>query len=181
MLIADGKAYPMAYRDSLPSLRLGAADWADGPPHPHDAPLLYEGLLWRRILAYGIDVVAIAVLSVAAWVAAGILGLMTFGLLWPVAIVALALIPATYHTFFLGSRGATPGMRLLDLEMWSLTGRQPEYLQAFLATVLFYVSVSMTASLILIVALFNDRRRTLHDVLAGTLVLRRIPPGSHSI
>jgi len=181
MLIADGKAYPMAYRDSLPSLRLGAADWADGPPHPHDAPLLYEGLLWRRILAYGIDVVAIAVLSAAAWVAAGILGLMTFGLLWPVAIVALALIPATYHTFFLGSRGATPGMRLLDLEMWSLTGRQPEYLQAFLATVLFYVSVSMTASLILIVALFNDRRRTLHDVLAGTLVLRRIPPGSHSI
>jgi len=82
-----------------------------------------------------------------------------------------------YHTYFLGSRGATPGMRFFDLEMWSLTGRQPEYVQAFLATVLFYVSVSLTAFLILVVALFNDRRRTLHDMLAGTIVLRRVRPG----
>ena len=164
--------------NSLPSLRLGAADWSDGPPHPRDEPALYEGLLVRRMLAYAIDVLAIAVLSAAAWVAFGILSAVTFGLLSPIGIVVIGLIPVSYHTYFLGSHGATPGMRFFDLEMWSLMGKQPEYMQAFLATVLFYISVVLTASLILIVALFNDRRRTLHDVLAGTLVLRQARPGS---
>jgi uncharacterized RDD family membrane protein YckC len=161
---------------SLPSLRIGAADWSDGPPHPQDEPALYEGLLVRRVFAYAVDVVAIAVLSAATWVAFGILGAITFGLLIPVGIIIIGLIPVCYHTYFLGSRGATPGMRFFELEMWSLTGRPPEYVQAFLATVLFYVSVGLTAFLILIVALFNDRRRTLHDTLAGTLVLRRVTP-----
>jgi len=169
------------HSSSLPSLRLGAADWSDGPPHPRDKPALYEGLLIRRVLAYAADVVAIAILSTAAWVAFGILGAMTFGLLIPVGIIVIGLIPVCYHTYFLGSRGATPGMRFFDLEMWSLTGRQPEYVQAFLATVLFYLSVGLTASLVLIVALFNDRQRTLHDTLAGTIVLRRAGSGPNAI
>lgn len=171
----------MSYHSSrLPSLRLGAADWRDGPPHPRDEPVLYEGLLVRRILAYTADVVVIAVLSTAAWIGFGILAAVTFGLLSPIGIVVIGLIPVSYHTYFLGSRGATPGMRFFDLEMWSLTGRRPEYVQALFATVLFYISVGLTASLILIVALFNDRRRALHDVLAGTVVLRRAKPGSNA-
>ncbi len=169
----------MANQSSLPSLRLGAADWSDGPPHPRDEPALYEGLLIRRVLAYTVDVVAIVVLSVAAWIAFGILGAVTFGLLAPIGFIVIGFIPLSYHTYFLGTRGATPGMLLFDLEMWSLTGKQPEYVQAFFATVLFYISVSLTASLILIVALFNDRRRALHDVLAGTLVLRQAKPESN--
>ena len=40
-------------------------------------------------------------------------------------------------------------------------------------TALFYVTVGATASLILLFALFNRRRRTLHDVLTGMLMLRR--------
>ncbi len=32
---------------------------------------------------------------------------------------------------------------------------------------------SLTAWLILLVALFTDRRRTLHDILAGTVMVRR--------
>jgi uncharacterized RDD family membrane protein YckC len=39
--------------------------------------------------------------------------------------------------------------------------------------VLFYASVGATAGLILLLALFNRRRRTLHDILAGMLMLRR--------
>jgi len=165
----------MAHQNSrLPSLQFGAADWSDEPPHPRDEPALYEGVLVRRMLAYAVDVLAIAVLSVAAWVAFGIVSAVTFGLLSPIGIIVIGLIPVSYHTYFLGSRGATPGMRLFDVEMWSLTGKQPEYVQAFIATVLFYISVGLTASLILIVALFNDRGRALHDVLAGTLVLRQV-------
>ena len=165
----------MADRSFVPSLRLNSTDWNDGPPHPRDAPALYDGLLWRRVLAYLVDVVIIAVLSAAAWLAVAIVGALSFGLLIPIGIIVLALIPVTYHTYFIGGRGATPGMRLFDLGMVNLLGRQPDFPQALLVTVLFYATVAMTASLILIVALFNDRRRTIHDILAGTLVLRGAP------
>jgi uncharacterized RDD family membrane protein YckC len=33
----------------------------------------------------------------------------------------------------------------------------------------------MTCSLVLLFALFNRRRRTLHDVLAGTVMVRTLP------
>ena len=41
-------------------------------------------------------------------------------------------------------------------------------------TLLFYASVGAAGGLILLFPLFNRRRRTLHDVLAGMLVLRRL-------
>jgi uncharacterized RDD family membrane protein YckC len=46
-------------------------------------------------------------------------------------------------------------------------------------TVLFYTSVGMTGGLILLFALFNRRRRMLHDVFAGMLLLRRMS-GAHT-
>jgi uncharacterized RDD family membrane protein YckC len=55
--------------------------------------------------------------------------------------------------------------------------------QAFLQTVLFYVTAPPTGGLILVVALFNQHRRTVHDYLAGTVTLRVsqgpdiLPPG----
>jgi uncharacterized RDD family membrane protein YckC len=39
-------------------------------------------------------------------------------------------------------------------------------------TVAFYVSVGVTGWLILLVALFNGRGRTLHDYLCGTVTIR---------
>ncbi|MBV8535599.1 MAG: hypothetical protein JO128_08410, partial [Alphaproteobacteria bacterium] len=49
----------------------------------------------------------------------------------------------------------------------------PVLLQALVQTVLFYVTVTMLTPLVLLVAVFNRRKRTLHDILAGTLTLRR--------
>jgi uncharacterized RDD family membrane protein YckC len=37
---------------------------------------------------------------------------------------------------------------------------------------LFYLTVGATASLVLLFALFNRRKRTLHDVLTGMLMVR---------
>ena len=44
-------------------------------------------------------------------------------------------------------------------------------LQAALVTIVFYVSVALTGWLVLVVALFNNQRRTLHDYLCGTIVI----------
>ncbi len=162
----------MVDKSSLPGLHLGYTAWTDAPPHPLDAPALFDGVLWRRVVAYLLDVTLIALLSLGAWLVFGLAGVLTFGALTQLGIVVLAVLPVGYHTVFLGRQGATPGMRLFDLELRAWTGRPPDYSQAFLTTVLFYASVGLTAWLILLVAPFTERRRTLHDLLAGTVMVR---------
>jgi uncharacterized RDD family membrane protein YckC len=66
-------------------------------------------------------------------------------------------------------------MQLFDTEVRSWTGERPGYWQAFLMTVLFYVSIGITGLLILLVVFFNERRRTFHDLLSGTIVVRTRP------
>lgn len=148
------------------------AAWTDAPPDPLDDPDLYDGVMWRRVAAYALDVLAIMVLGFVTWLVLGTLTVLSLGLLLPVKVAALVLLPVAYHTFFTGRNGATPGMQFLDLEVRTWTGNQPEYVQAFLMAVLFYATTTLTAWLILVVALFNDRRRTLHDFMAGTVVVR---------
>jgi uncharacterized RDD family membrane protein YckC len=134
---------------------------------------LYDAIVVRRAFGYLVDVVLLAMVSVLVWAALGVLGILSLGLLLPLQAAALALLPAAYHTLFIGAQGATPGMRLMDLEVRSLDGGRPDYVQALVMTAVFYVSISLTAWLVLLVALFNDRRRTLHDFLAGVIVVRR--------
>jgi uncharacterized RDD family membrane protein YckC len=62
-------------------------------------------------------------------------------------------------------------MQFMGIEVRSLNGARPNLLQAFAMTALFYLSVAVTTSLILLVALFNDRRRCAHDILSGTIVV----------
>jgi uncharacterized RDD family membrane protein YckC len=164
-------------KSGLPSLRLGRTTWdetawSEAPPDALTEPALYDGVLWRRPVAYLVDVTLIGILSLCAWLVFGLAGILSFGALTPLGIAVLAVLPVGYHTAFLGRQGATPGMQLFDLELRSWTGRPPDYFQAFLTTVLFYASVSLTAWLVLLVALFTERRRTLHDLLAGTVMVR---------
>ena len=157
---------------SLPSTELRDAVWHDAPPDPLDNPDLYDGIVLRRVGAYLVDVVAIVILMIGAWFLLGLLAILSLGLLLPLKVIVLALLPTAYHTYFIGSSGATPGMRVFDVEIRTWTGRRPDYVQAFLQTVLFYATVSLTSFLVLAVSLFNDRRRTLHDFLAGTVGVR---------
>lgn len=137
-------------------------------------PALFEGLVIRRILAYLLDVLLIAVLGVVATALLGLVGILTLGLLTPVNVLLLALLPLAYHAGLMAVYGATPGMSVCDLTVRSIErGTLPDPLQAVIMTVLFYLGVAATGWLILIVALFNRRRRTMHDFFAGTIVLRR--------
>lgn len=147
--------------------------------YPEDEPLFvepafFQGVALRRIFAYAIDVLLIAVLGGLAAILLGIVGLVTFGLLTPLNVFLLALLPVLYHAGLISYYGATPGMSLLDLTVRSTTdGGAADPLQAVIMTVLFYVSVAATSWLILVVALFNRRRRTMHDYFSSTIVLRR--------
>ena len=149
--------------------------WTGEPPQPFASPEFYQGVLVRRVFAYWVDLLCIALLIAFAWIVLWILAIASLGLLSPLLLI-LGLIPVLYHTITIGGpHSATPGMRLTSVEVRSWTGERPSYLQAFVQTVLFYVTVYPTWSLVLLVALFNERRRTLHDILAGTLVIRQFP------
>ena len=162
----------MAFRSNLPSLSLSDAAWDDGPPDPLAEPDFYDGLILRRSVGFLIDAAIVWTLNVCLGLAFWLAGLLTFGLLWPLGVAALAALPIAYHTYFIGARGATPGMALFDVELRGWNGGHLDYLQAFLQTALFYTTVPLTSGLILLVALFNDRRRTAHDILAGTVMVR---------
>lgn len=152
--------------------------WYDryATPDPASFPELYEGVLWRRVFAYIVDLLFIGIIAVGAWIVFALLTVLSLGLLAPLLWFLFGLIPLAYHTLLLSGRhSATFGMRCFDLELRSVTGERPSFLQALIQTALFYVTVGMTGSLILLVALFNRRWRTLHDFLAGTVMVRTLP------
>ena len=152
-----------------------------GMPDPATLPEAYEGVLWRRTRAYFVDLCVIGVLAILFWIVFAVLWVVSLGLLGPVLWFLFGLIPLAYHTLLLsGPWSATLGMRLFDLELRSVTGERPGFLQALAQTALFYITVGATCSLILLFALLNRHKRTLHDLLAGTVMVRRFPvPWAH--
>lgn len=146
---------------------------------PWTHPELYDGITLRRVFAYGLDVAILAALAVGLWIVGTFLTVLSFGLLFPVKVFALALLPLAYHIGMLASSGAaTLGMRAMGLRLVSTApdtdqwdGR-PTLVQAAIQVVCFFGSVALTGALVLLVVLFNARRRTLHDWLAGTVVVR---------
>jgi uncharacterized RDD family membrane protein YckC len=152
-----------------------------GMPDPGAVPEAYEGVLWRRTLAYFVDLCFIGVFALLAWIVFAVLWVLSFGLLGPVLWFLFGLIPLAYHTLLLsGPWSATLGMRLFGLELRSVNGERPGFLQALAQTALFYFTVGATCSLIRLFALLNRHKRTLHDMLAGTVMVRRFPvPWAH--
>jgi uncharacterized RDD family membrane protein YckC len=154
----------------LPELSDARMDWrasaATGLDINRDE--LYDGIAWRRVAAFAIDFSIILVLLAVGW----ILVFLSFGLLSGI-LALFPLVPLAYHTLMIaGSRSATLGMQFMAVEVRDQRGNRPTLLQSFAMTAIFYLSVSVTSSLVLLVALFNDRRHCLHDYLSGTVVIR---------
>jgi len=147
-------------------------------PHAYDpatSPELFEGVLARRVLAFFIDVFLIAIPVVFAGLFIFVFGLVTFGLGWALywllspAAVIWALV--YYGTTFGSPASATIGMRVMDLEMRTWYGAPMYFLLGAVHAIVFWITVSALTPLILLVGLFNDRRRLLHDMLVGTVVI----------
>lgn len=92
---------------------------------------------------------------------------------WYLPGLILALLPALYFILFESSRfRATPGKRLCRLEVTTLQGGRISIGQAFVRFVIkalisfpfLYIGVLMVA--------FTRRKQGLHDLIAGTLVIR---------
>jgi len=165
----------------------------DVRPHAYDPlvnPELFEGVLSRRVVAFIIDLVIIAVPLVAASMFIFVFGLLTFGLGWALfwllspASVIWALF---YYGMTLGSpASATLGMRAMEIEMRTWYGAPAYFVLGAVHAIIYWVSVSVLTPVILLVGFFNPRRRLLHDMLVGTVIINnatrsaslRAPAGS---
>lgn len=164
---------------NLPSLSLPDAGWTGSAPDPLARPALYDGILWRRSFAYLVDACIIGMIDLAIHIGLIMLGIASLGLLLPIVLLGLYLatfltVAILYDTLLVGGpKSATLGMRLFDIEARNWLGPRPDHGQAFLNSLLFYISISFTSFLILAVALFTPRHRALHDYLSGIVLVRR--------
>src|SRR4051812_14710599 len=147
-------------------------------PHAYDPvtnPELFEGVLPRRVLAFIIDAVIIALPVLLATIFIVILGLVTFGLGWLLFWLwspAAAIWAICYYGFTFGSpASATIGMRVMDLEMRTWYGAPAYFVLGAVHAIVYWVTVSFLTPFILLIAFFNHRRRLLHDMLVGTIVI----------
>ena len=63
------------------------------------------------------------------------------------------------------------GMRIMDIEMRTWYGSPAYFVLGAVHAIVFWITVSALCPLVLLVPLFNDRRRCLHDMLVGTVVI----------
>jgi uncharacterized RDD family membrane protein YckC len=135
-------------------------------------PELFDGVLSKRVLAFVIDAFLIAVLMIPAALIVLVLGILTLGLGWLLFGPLFAIVALGYMAITGGGRAsATIGMRLCGVEMRTLDGGRLYPLLAAVHALLFWLSVSLLTPLILLVGLFSNRSRLLHDILLGVIVL----------
>jgi len=147
-------------------------------PHAYDPvinPELFEGVLARRCIAFLVDLVIIAVPVFLAGIFIFIFGLVTFGLGWALFWIlspGTAIWAIVYYGLTFGSpASATLGMRVMDIEMRTWYGAPAYFVLGAAHAVVYWVTVSFLTPLILLVAFFNHRKRLLHDMLVGTIVI----------
>jgi uncharacterized RDD family membrane protein YckC len=148
------------------------------PPHAFDPeiePELFRGVLTRRVFAFLIDLVVLSVPVILGYIFIAVFGLLTLGLGWVLfwlAWPASVIWAIVYYGASLGGpHSATVGMRVMDLELRTWYGAPGYFVLGAMHAVLFWVSISFLSPLVVLVGLFNTRRRLLHDFVLGTVII----------
>ena len=140
-------------------------------PHAYDPvaqPRLFQGVIGSRSVAFIVDAVIILVMVF-------LFGIVTLGLGW-------LLLPATLLVFLAynartigGPKSATLGQRLMGLEVRMWSGAKVSPLIAAFHALLFWFSAGTFVLWLVDVlwAFFDSRKRCVHDILAGMVVINR--------
>jgi uncharacterized RDD family membrane protein YckC len=134
---------------------------------------VYDGVRTRRVLAFVLDYIIVALLTIPAAILVFFLGLLTLGLGWVLfGILVPGVVILYIWTTLGGADQATSGMKMMGIRLDRLDGRPIDGLTAVVHSVLFWAGNVILSPLVLLVTLFSDRKRTLHDLLLGTVVSR---------
>ena len=133
----------------------------------------YDGVRTRRVLAFLIDYLIVGLLLIPFAIIIFFLGILTLGLGWALFCILGPAVALLYvWTTLGGPNQATTGMRIMGIRLDRLDGRPVDGLLAIVHSVLFWAGNVVLTPLVLLVSLFSDRKRTLHDLLLGTVVSR---------
>lgn len=129
----------------------------------------FAGVRTRRMLAFAFDFTLVSILALLLWTGLFVvtLGLAAFFLppLWP-------FVAFFYNGLTISGRGmATPGMRMLDLEMRQVDGAPVGFVIAGIHAALLYASWLFPP--VFLTSLVTPDKRCLHDIFAGVIVVRR--------
>jgi uncharacterized RDD family membrane protein YckC len=119
--------------------------------------------------------IVLSIPVVLAVIFIAVFGLITLGLGWALfwlispASVIWALV--YYGATLGGPHSATIGMRVMDLELRTWYGAPGYFLLGAMHAVLFWISISVLSPFVLLIGLFNARRRLLHDFVLGTVII----------
>ena len=134
---------------------------------------VYDGVRSRRVFAFLIDYLIIGLLVIPIAIFVFLLGILTLGLGWMLFAIICPAVALIYVWKTMGGASqATIGMRMMSLRLQRLDGRPVDGMLAIVHTVLFWAGNAVLTPLILLATLFLERKRTVHDLLLGTVVTR---------
>lgn len=123
--------------------------------------MIYAGF-WRRLFALAVDNIILSIILSIFMLDRHISvmeGFISFVIIW------------LYFTLFkLSEMRATPGQRLLGIELITLDGKKLDFSRLTLRH--FMKIISAIFFIGYLISLFTKRRQTLHDIVAGTVVIR---------
>ena len=149
-------------------------------PDPARNPELFDGVLLRRAMAYVVDCAIIVLIALGVMIVGLIAGIVTLGVGWLALPVVVPVAILAYYAATLGSpMRATVGMRALDIVLTPARGRPLDGWMILVHPLLFWLTVWISWPFSILFALFTPRRQMLHDLIVGTLMLRRSPMEQH--
>ena len=138
-----------------------------------DDSRLHDGVRTRRIMAFLIDYLIVLLLLIPFAILVFFLGVLTLGLGWMLFSVLLPAVAILYVWNTLGGpKQATTGMQMMSIRLERLDGGRVDGMLAVVHSVLFWAGNVVLSPLILLATLVLDRKRTAHDLLLGTVVVR---------
>ncbi len=131
------------------------------------------GVMGRRFLAWLLDVLFLLMIFVPIFLILTMFGVLTLGFGFGM-MAWLPAVPFLYHYLsLLRDINATPGQAILGLAVRRDADLGPPTpLQALIFTFVFYLTMA-TSGLLLLIAPFTVRHRTLHDMASGLVVVNR--------
>ncbi len=137
-------------------------------PDPETHPEFYAGVPVKRLIAWGADIVLILLATLVLSAATLFLALFVFPALF-------AAVHLAYRIFFIMRDSATPGMRLMGIELRDVHGARLGPGAAVLHTLAYSLTAVLVLPLLVSVVLIwtGARAQGLHDLLLGTAAINR--------
>lgn len=146
---------------------------------PHNMQGQYAGFI-TRLIAFVIDililsviysVIAITVQAIGSFFQQDLIALAREeALVGTVASAAAAIFPVMYYTFFWALTGQTPGKAFMGIRIYTIDGKKLSLRRAFVRYLTYWLSTALLFAGFLLV-LVDNRRQTLHDKIAKTVVV----------